>query len=246
MIPLPRPLSVLTAFVSCLVFALPALAQTTGTETVCGVPASDDGSTVIDDVVIEFGVWEVYVFDAVEIAEAVNQPICAELERDADDNVVSAIVTAELAFCGEAVTQDVDTPTVAGAVIDPTITSTGLWELLLLAGAAGVEACIDVQVPGQFAVDVTGSVAEACADVVAVGEGTLSLSIPQYDGAVTFETEEPTEGIEVGSLVCVAAHAGEQGSPIADSFRVERGPVLLPDTALPRTSMSQPDVGRSD
>jgi hypothetical protein len=233
------------AFASCVAFALPALAQTTGTETVCAVPAIEGGTTIIDDVVIGNDVWEIFVFDAVKIAEAVNQPICAEIDRGADDTVVSAIVTADLSFCGEAVTQGVDTPTVAGAVIDATVTSVGLWELLLLAGAAGVEACIEVQVPGLFAIGVTGSVADACSDVVAVGDSTLSLSIPQYVRAVTFETEESTEGIEIGSLVCVTAHAGEQGLAVADSIRVERGPVLMPDTALPRAPMSPMDRGGS-
>jgi hypothetical protein len=227
-------IGVFLAILVCLTLIVPARAIESGTQTVCGAPTVDGGTTTIDGVELGLDVWDDFVFDAVKIADSVDQPVCAELTTDVDGTILSADLIADFSFCGP-VTLNVDRPAVAGAVLDPTITSLGTWLLLLLAGDAQAEACVEIVAPGHFVFDVAVTVAEVCADVIEVAPGSITFPISQYGREVAMETQVSTDGIEVGSHVCAAAHAGIQVSvPTADSLEVVRGPNLLPNTAMVR------------
>ena len=228
-----RWIGVFLAILGCVAPIVPATAIESGTQTVCGVPTVDGGTTTIDGVEIGLDVWsDSGVFDAVKIADSVDQPVCAELTTDEDGTIVSADLLADFSFCGPA-TSDRGRHTVAGAVIDSTIISFGTDQLLLLTGEAQVEACVDIVVPGRFVIDVVVTVPEVCADVIEVALGSITFPSLQYDQGVPMETAASTERIEVGSHVCVAAHAGVRYSaPIVDSIQLVGGPNLLPDTAM--------------
>lgn len=223
------------------------------TISICDVPSVDGGLTTIGGVELGLDVWDDlhFLFDVVKIAASVDQPVCAELVIDAGE-VTQASLQANLAFCGDVILA-VDTPSVAGAVIDATATSAGVWRLLVLAGATGADACATVVSPGVFVINVSVTVDEACAVVSALGDGTITLDTPGLPWDVTFEDPAGIvdPAAEVGSLVCVSAEAGEQdGLPKLTSIRTVSGPDpgagggggpgaggipgqdLLPDTAV--------------
>ena len=208
------------------------------TMTLCGAVTLDVDSVTIGGVDVPLSLLDAEAHAVVEIAVDADAAVCLQLVID-DTDIVQANLRADITLCGE-VTLDADgNAVVDGVVIDAALLDAGAAALLELAASADGTACatvVAVSSNGDTSVVVSVTI-EVCAEVTAIGDGTITL------GGVTLGFAGAADSsIEVGDVICITAGTGPTGDPIVtdpDSDGPGASPgsggaPLLPDTAATR------------
>ena len=211
------------------------------TMTLCGEVTLDADSVTIGGVDVPLTLLDAEAMAVLEIAVDAGAEVCLQLVV-ADTAIVQANLNADITLCGE-VTLDADGNFVVdGVVVDAALLDAGAEALLQLAASADGEACVTivaVSSNGDTTVTV-GVIVEVCAEVTAIGDGTITL-----DGVTLAFAGAADSGIQVGDVVCVVAGTGPTGEPIVVEIDTDEGAgpgtgpgtgpggggVLLPDTS---------------
>ncbi len=185
-------------------------ASLSATINVCGDVALDADSATIGAVDVPLGLLDAEAVAVLRIAVEADADACVGLVVDGTE-LVQANVTADIGLCGE-VTLDADGNVVVdGVTLDAGVLTAGAEALLELAASADGEACADVTAVssnGDTTVTVSVTV-DVCAEVTAIGDGTISLN----DVLLGFAGASDTD-LEVGDVICVAAGTGPTGEPV--------------------------------
>jgi hypothetical protein len=206
----------------------------------CGDVVLDADSATIGGIDVPLTLLDAEAVAVLELAADAGVDACASLVVD-DTALVQANVTASVELCGEVVVDAEGNATVGGVTIDATLLDAEAAALLRLAAEADGTACASVDASstgGDTNIGVT-VVIEVCAEVTAVGDGTVTI------GDVTFVFAGAADaGIEVGDEVCVAATTSPTGDPVITDIDTTDGDdgaapgagggggaPMLPDTA---------------
>lgn len=184
-------------------------ASVNGTINVCGDVALDADSATIGAVDVPLSLLDAEALAVLRIAAEADVDACVGLVID-DTSLVQANVSANIELCG-AVTLDADgNAVVDGVTIDADLLSVGAEALAALAASADGDACAVVTAVssnGETTVTV-GLTVDVCAEVTAIGDGTISLNGVTLGFAGASETD-----IEVGDVLCITAGTGPTGEP---------------------------------
>ena len=207
---------------------------------ICGTVTLDTATGVfsVDGVAIPASVVaaDAELQAVLNAAAAAGASACLDVSISSTTGLIaSASLTADFMLCGEVTLDAEGNATVDGVPIDADLLTAGATALLELAATADGTACATiVAVSGDGETTVTVAVtAEVCAEVTAIGDGTITLN-----GITLGFAGAADSTIEVGDTACVTAATGPTGEPIVTDIDAEGAApaeddddALLPNTA---------------
>lgn len=216
-------------------------ASVNATLDLCGQATLDADSVAIAGVDVPLSLLDAEALAVLELAVDAGADVCLQVVVD-DTDLVQANLSADIELCGEVTLEADGSATIDGVTIDAALLDAGAEALLELAASADGTACasiVAVSSGGDTSVTV-GVTVEVCAEVTAIGDGTITL-----DGVTLGFAGAADADIEVGDVVCVAAATGPTGDPIVTDIDTEEGAApddddaaapddddpVLPDTA---------------
>lgn len=216
-------------------------ASLNATLNLCGDATLDVDSVTIAGVDVPLSLLDAEALAVLELAVDAGADVCLQVVVD-DTNLVQANLSADIELCGEVTLEADGSATIDGVTIDAALLDAGAEALLELAASADGTACasiVAVSSNGDTSVTV-GVTVEVCAEVTAIGDGTITL-----DGVTLGFAGAADSDIEVGDVVCVAAATGPTGDPVVTDIDTEDGAApdddndaapddddpVLPDTA---------------
>jgi hypothetical protein len=179
------------------------------TITLCGDVTLDADSVTIGGVDVPLTLLDAEALAVLRLAVEADASVCFQLVVD-DTDLVEANLSADITVCGEVTLDAEGNAVIDGVTIDADLLTAGAEALLELAATADGEACatvVAVSSNGDTTVTV-GVTIEVCAEVTAIGDGTITL-----DGVTLTFAGAADSDIEVGDVICVAAATGPTGDP---------------------------------
>lgn len=193
-----------------------ASAMLDATLTLCGDATLDADSVTIGGVDVPLSLLDAEAQAILALAAEAEAEVCLEVVVT-DTEITEANLSADILLCGE-VTLDADgNAVVNGVTIDADLLTAGGEALLALAASADGEACatiVAVTSNGDTLVTVSVTI-EVCAEVTAIGDGTITL-----DGVTLGFAGAADSEIEVGDTVCLVATTGPTGEPVVTEIEV--------------------------
>lgn len=200
-----------------------------GTLRLCGDVTLDADSATIGGVDVPLSLLDAQAQAVLAIAVQADAEVCVQLVID-DTSIVQANLSADILLCGDVTLNAEGNAVVDGVTIDAALLEAGAQALLELAASADGTACasiVAVSTNGDTSVAV-GVTIEVCAEVTAIGDGTITLNGVTLGFAGAADAD-----IEVGDVVCVTAGTGPMGDPIVTEIVTDDGTVPDDDAAAP-------------